>query len=756
MAAAALPLLLAGAWRADRAPTAGPERGDGDAANRVAVRARPEAGQAGSSGGGIAPGAVRLRLGRFDAPATDAVAGWGVPDGVPLVAGFPGPAGARTLRLAREGLTPFRAAGVTWTGPADGVSVAVRSRTGTGEWNSWHLAAPTGGADGAGPGARQGAQLVWLGSGDAVQVAVTFTAVATPDDVSVDLIDPREAPGDAVAVPSVTSVSVDASRVARPPIHSRAEWGADERLMNWPPQYASVARALAVHDQSVGGDYAETDVPRILRALFYYDAVSRGWGDLGDNVIVDRFGRLWEGRYGGLSRPVIGAHTPGRNAGTAGIGVLGGPPPTDPAASGQATDPAVEAAARYVAWKLSMGPAVDPRGDATLPPVAGAPAGGSAPISPPAPLPPAETVTQAAPAPVPPQAAPPPVAQPAPDPRQERGTLPSATPTPKPTAPVAPKVTKPKPKPSASKTTTKAKPKAPAKPKSKPTPPPVTIPRVFTAGQAVPAPILFAVRDRAYALMGGWTRPETMRRTLAVWSPGRAAFAELGGGAEAWAGQPGDVPVPADYDGDGQLDLATWSPATGAWTIQNSGGGTTERSVLGQHGDVPVPADYDGDGRAEPATFTPATATWHVRGAADVVYGKPGDRPVPADYTGDGRADLAVYRAKSGLWEIQGLGRVNLGSPWHLPVPADYDGDGRIEPATWSPLSGLWYLRGKPPVRFGNPGDVPVPGQYNGDGKADLAVWRPPSRGATTGTWIVRGVGSYPLGTQGDVPTTLG
>jgi hypothetical protein len=102
------------------------------------------------------------------------------------------------------------------------------------------------------------------------------------------------------------------------------------------------------------------------------------------------------------------------------------------------------------------------------------------------------------------------------------------------------------------------------------------------------------------------------------------------------------------------------------------------------------------------------------------------------------------------------MSKIYLGSAWHVPVPADYNGDGKAEPATWSPRSGLWYLRGKPAVRFGNPGDVPVPGQYDGDGKADFAVWRKPVKGAATGTWIIRDVASYPIGTVGDVPTTLG
>jgi hypothetical protein len=716
VAAAAVPLMVAGVGRADRVPTVteAVRAVGGEAVNRAATRTPAEAPPsspatagtapaAGPTAAGIAPAAVRLTLGRFDAPATDAVARLGVPDGVPLPAGVPVQEGTRSLSLTREGLAPFRAAGVTWTGPADGVGVAVRSRTGADPWGPWHTAAPTGGFDGAGAAVRQGGRLVWLGAGDAVEVTVTAAGATAPEDVTVDLIDPREAPGDVVPVPSVTTVSADASRVGRPPVHSRAEWSADERMMNWPPQYAPTVRALAWHDQSVDGDYTETDVPGILRALFYYDAVSRGWGDLGDNVLVDRFGRLWEGRYGGLSRAVIGAHTPGRNVGTSGIGVLGGPVPTG--ASTQA--PAVEAVARYVAWKLSIGPAVDPRGETPLSGLAAGSTGAG------------------------------------------QSNSSSTTPVAVAAAPATKAATK----------TTKAKPGAGtgrAKPPSAQTPPPATVPRVFATDQAVAAAVLPAVRDQAYALMGGWTKPQTMRRTLAIWSPSRATLTELGDATAVWAGQPGDVPVPADYDGDGQLDIATWSPASGVWMIQNSSAGTTESFVLGQRGDVPVPADYDGDGRAQPATFTPTTATWHVRGAADVVYGKSGDRPVPADYTGDGKADLAVYRAKSGLWEIRGMGKVVLGSAWHIPVPADYDGDGKAEPATFSPKSGRWFPRGKPSVQFGAPGDVPVPGQYDGDGKADLAVWHPPARRAVTGTWMIRGVGTYPVGTVGDVPTTLG
>jgi hypothetical protein len=51
-----------------------------------------------------------------------------------------------------------------------------------------------------------------------------------------------------------------------------------------------------------------------------------------------------------------------------------------------------------------------------------------------------------------------------------------------------------------------------------------------------------------------------------------------------------DMPIPADYDGDGKTDVSVYRAADNAWYRLNSTNGAFVARNFGQNGDIPSPS----------------------------------------------------------------------------------------------------------------------------------------------------------------------
>jgi hypothetical protein len=159
---------------------------------------------------------------------------------------------------------------------------------------------------------------------------------------------------DRAARVAVASASPDAAQLAaavftpQPVIYSRRQWGADEKIRSKSSLHYGDVHAGFVHHTVNANDYTRAEVPGIIRSIYAYHVKSRGWSDIGYNFLIDRFGRIWEGRYGGVDRPVVGAHTQGYNSDAFAASAIGNYQIKKPSAA------MIQAYAALFAWKLSL------------------------------------------------------------------------------------------------------------------------------------------------------------------------------------------------------------------------------------------------------------------------------------------------------------------------------------------------------------------------------------------------------------------
>ncbi|MBW1601852.1 N-acetylmuramoyl-L-alanine amidase [Streptomyces sp. JJ66] len=146
----------------------------------------------------------------------------------------------------------------------------------------------------------------------------------------------------------------------RPGIVTRRGWGADESLRESQYLYTRTVKAAFVHHTAMSNGYACSEAPAVIRSIYRYHVKSLGWRDVGYNFFVDKCGKIYEGRAGGVRRAVMGAHTYGFNSNTTGVAVLGSYGAVAPSKAAR------EGVAKLLGWKLGIHRAPHPNGSVTL------------------------------------------------------------------------------------------------------------------------------------------------------------------------------------------------------------------------------------------------------------------------------------------------------------------------------------------------------------------------------------------------------
>jgi putative cell wall-binding protein len=312
-----------------------------------------------------------------------ATTGWGAAQAAPN----PDPAVHETSVGIPDGrLADHRAHGVDVTGGPELVAVSwsgggvadfeARALDGRG-WSGWF---ELGGTEGPAPDdpatASAASSTEPAFAGHDVQRVELRLVSGDPSGVRLRGIDSDPTPADltaarqpgAVALPSATTTasltarSMTAQSLASPPtIHTRKEWGADEGKRrhdadcSTAPDYVDNIQMGAVHHTAGSNDYAPGDVPAILRGIYDYHVSAKGWCDIAYNFFVDKYGTIWEGRYGGIYRSVISAATSGYNSYSTSVSMVGTYDDANPVPQA-----AYDALVEVLAFKLGFA-GVDPR-----------------------------------------------------------------------------------------------------------------------------------------------------------------------------------------------------------------------------------------------------------------------------------------------------------------------------------------------------------------------------------------------------------
>jgi len=219
--------------------------------------------------------------------------------------------------------SPAELVGFRWAGATEGaVEMRVRHQ---GQWSSWLRVEgnPSEGPDRTSPEfrGRTAAGPVWVGSDvHDLEVRVVEGRLSRLELHALHTKSPTR---------SVGGIAAASAEPSQPAIITRGQWGADEGWRNsysycsGEPSYAPGVRYAVVHHTDNVNDYGPNQAAALIQGMYYFHTHVNGWCDIGYNFLVDRFGRVYEGRYGGMDKAVVGAHAGGFNTGSTGVALIG-------------------------------------------------------------------------------------------------------------------------------------------------------------------------------------------------------------------------------------------------------------------------------------------------------------------------------------------------------------------------------------------------------------------------------------------------
>ncbi|MDN5724563.1 MAG: N-acetylmuramoyl-L-alanine amidase [Propionibacteriales bacterium] len=258
----------------------------------------------------------------------------------------------------------FSTIGITWaaesTGATPDFEIRLKRQQG---WSGWEsLETGTGDTETASDG-RKSTDPIYVGDSDGVELRTLGDQTTKVSDVKLTMIDSPPVAADANPAMMAPDATTAGDQAPRPNIVSRKGWGADESVRcgdaEMRDKIDNTVKGIVVHHTAGANSYSANQSASIIRGIYSYHVKTLGWCDIGYNFLVDKYGKIFEGRWGGVTLPVRGSHATSWNTNTMGVSFMGN------YSTASAPAAMLDAGAKLMAWKFD-GYYRNPKGKVTL------------------------------------------------------------------------------------------------------------------------------------------------------------------------------------------------------------------------------------------------------------------------------------------------------------------------------------------------------------------------------------------------------